>query len=93
MTRIIFNTVAETHFLQHLQIVFGAHSQSLRFEQFVLRFKVNDALLKLFADGAQRTIQLVRRRDELFGWKKCDDVERFVRVTGQRIESPDRINL
>ena len=74
MARIIFDPVAETHFLQHLQIVFGAHSQPLRFEQFVLRFEFNDPLLKLFADGAQRAIQLVRRRDELFGWKKCDDV-------------------
>ena len=36
MARIIFNPVAETHFLQHFQIVFGAHSQPLRFKQFVL---------------------------------------------------------
>ena len=74
MSRIIFNPVAETHFLQHLQIVFRAHSQPLRLEQFVLGFEFNDALLELFTYGAQRAIQLVRRRHELFGWKKCDDI-------------------
>jgi hypothetical protein len=46
----------------------------LRLEQFVLGFKFDDALLELFADGTQRTIQLVRRRNELFGREKCDDV-------------------
>ena len=93
MSSIIFNSVAETHFLQHLQIVFGAHSQPLRFKKFVLRFEFDDPLLKLFADGAQRAIQLVCRGYELFGGKKCNHVERFVRMTGQRIKSPDRINL
>jgi hypothetical protein len=74
MARIIFNPVAETHFLQHFQIVFSAHSQPLRLKKFILRFEFDDPLLKLFADRAQRTIQLVRGRDELFGWKKCDEV-------------------
>ena len=36
MARIILDPVAETHFLQHLQVVFGAHSQSLRLKQFIL---------------------------------------------------------
>src|SRR5215831_20760002 len=93
MARIIFNPVTETHFLQHLQIVFGAHSQPLRLEKFVLGFEFNDALLKLFTNGAQRAIELVRRRYELFGWKKCYNVERFVRVTCQRIEPADRVNF
>src|SRR5262249_29881181 len=93
MARIIFNPAAETHLLQHFQIIFGAHSQPLRLKKFVLRFKFDDPLLKLLADGAECTIQLVRWRNELFRWKKCDDVERFVRVTSQWIKSPDRINL
>src|SRR4029077_17544468 len=56
-------------------------------------FKVNDPLLKFFADGAQRTIQFVRGSYELLGGKKCYDVERFACVTRQRIKSPDFINL
>ena len=93
MARIIFDPVAETHFLQHFQIVFGAHPQPLRLEQFVLRFQLDDALFQLFANGAQRAIQFVRRRHELFRREKRDDVKRFVRVTGQRIESRDRIDF
>src|SRR5262249_9806649 len=57
------------------------------------RFEFDDALLKLFANGAQRAIQLVRRRYELFRRKKCDHVERFVRMTCQWVEPPDCINF
>ena len=37
MARVIFDPVTESHFLQHFQIVFSAHSQALRFQKFVLR--------------------------------------------------------
>ncbi len=51
MARIIFNPAAETHLLQHLQIVFGAHSQPLRLKKFVLRFEFDDPLLKQSSSG------------------------------------------
>ena len=81
VARIIFNPIAEPHFLQHFQVVLRAHAQPLRLQQFVLRFEFDDALLKLLTNGAQRAIQLVRRGHELFRRKKCDDIERFVRMT------------
>ena len=40
MARVILDPVAEPHLLQHLEIVFGAHLQPLRFEQFALRFEL-----------------------------------------------------
>ena len=36
MSGVIFDAVAEPHFLQHFQVVFGAHPQALRFQKFVL---------------------------------------------------------
>ena len=47
MPRVILDPVAEAHLLQHLEIVFGAHFQALRFEQFALRFELNDPLVEL----------------------------------------------
>src|SRR5580704_19287288 len=42
MTRIVFDPIAEAHFLQHFQVVFTAHPQPLRLQKFVLRFKLYD---------------------------------------------------
>ena len=93
MSRIIFDPVAETHLLQHLEIVFGADAESLRFEQFVLRFQDFDSVFQLGPDRLQRAIQFVGRRHELFRWKKCDHTERFMGVTSQRIEAGDGIDF
>src|SRR5216110_166329 len=57
MTRIIFNPVAEAHFLQHFEIVLRAHFQPLGFEKFVLRFQHFDSIFQLRAKRAQRSIR------------------------------------
>ena len=56
MTRIIFNPVAEPHFLQHFEIVLRAHFQPLRFKEFSLGFKVDNARFELFANGTKCSI-------------------------------------
>jgi len=56
MPRIIFDPVAEAHFLQHFEVVLGAHAQSLRFEKLVLRFKIDNSLFQFFADGSQGAV-------------------------------------
>src|SRR5205823_7858610 len=68
MARIIFNPVAETHFLQHFQIVFGAHSQPLRFKQFVLRFELDDPLFKFLDREERRVGKECRSR-----WWRCHE--------------------
>ena len=79
--------------MQHFEIVLRAEAEALRFEKFILRFQNFDSVFQLGANRLQRAIQLVRRRDELFGWKKCHHAERFARVAGQRIEAGDRIQF
>ena len=93
MPRIIFDSVAKTHLLQHFEIVFGANAKSLRFEKFVLRFQHFNPVLQFDPDRLQRAIQFVGGRDELFRGEKCNYAKRFARVSGQRIESGDRIDL
>ena len=66
MPRVILDAVAEAHLLHHLEIVFRAHLQPLRFEQLALRFELDDALDPARSRiEAERAVQLVRRRDEL----------------------------
>ena len=82
MPRIVFNPVAEAHFLQHFEIVLRAHFQPLGFEKFVLRFQHFDSIFQLRANRAQRSIQFVRRCHELFRRIERDHTKRFTRVTG-----------
>ena len=73
MPRIIFDPVAKSHLLQHLEIVLGAHFQPLRFEQLRLRFELDDAMRRARSRiERKRAIQLVRRRDELLRRIKRD---------------------
>ena len=58
-----------------------------------MRFQLDNALLQLFANRAQRAIQLVRRCHELFGGIERDHAQRFVRVTGQRVKTRDRFDF
>ena len=93
MPRIVLDPAAEAHFLQHFEIVFGAHLQPLGFEQFALRLEVDDAVIKLVSDRRERVVQFVSRRHKLFRWIKCNHAERFVGVAGERIEARDRIHF
>ena len=74
---VIFDAGAETHFLHHFQIVFGAHLDALGFEQFAVFLKPRDALAQFFADGQDGRLHLICWRDELFGGINHDRVQAF----------------
>ena len=93
MARIIFDAVAKAHFLQHFEIVLGAHPQPLRFEQLRLRLQLDNTFLELFTDRAQRAIEFVRRSNELFRRIKCKHGQRFVGMAGEGIEAGNRVEL
>ena len=50
MPRVILDPVAEAHLLHHLEIVFRAHLQALRLEQFAVLLEPDDALVQLLPD-------------------------------------------
>ena len=70
VSRIIFDPTAKAHLLQHLEIIFRAHFQALRFEQSPLRLELHDPLVELGPNRPEGAVQLVSRRDELFRRKK-----------------------
>ena len=73
MTRVVFDSVAKSHLLQHFEIVLSAHLQALRLEQFSLRFQLDNSLIELDPNRGQGAIQFVRRSNELFRGEKGDD--------------------
>ena len=50
MARVVLDTVAKTHGLEHLEIIVGALLQTLRLEQLISRFELGHTLLALFTD-------------------------------------------
>jgi hypothetical protein len=56
MPRIVLDAVAESHLLQHLEVVFGPHLQPLRFEQSALRLELHDALVEFVPNRGERAI-------------------------------------
>ena len=86
MSRVIFNAVAEAHFLQHLQIVIGPHAHPLRFQVLAVLLEERHALIELRADGLDRRLQFPTARHILVRRVEIELVERAEHFAGQRIE-------
>ena len=93
MPGIILDAGTETHFLHHLQVIFGAHFEPLSFEQFPILFEPGDPLAELLANGQQRRAQLLGGCDELFARINRDGGKRFDFVAGQRLEARDPVDF
>ena len=52
VARVVFDPAAEPHFLDHFEVVLGAHFESLRFQEFAVLFEFDDSLIKFFANGS-----------------------------------------
>ena len=64
---VVFDALAEAHFLHHFDVVFGAHFDALGFEEFALFLKPSDAFVEFSTDGNDGAAEFVGRGDELFG--------------------------
>ncbi len=51
MAGVVFDAVAEAHFLELFEVVVGAEAEALGFEEFACGFELMDALVEFFADG------------------------------------------
>ena len=93
MAGIVFDAVAEAHFLHHLEIELGAHLEALGFEEFALRLEFGEAPVEFGADGAERAAEFVLRGDELFGGKNGQTGQRFRDMAGQRFDNADAVDV
>ena len=76
MAGVVFDALAEAHFLHHLDIVIRAHADALSFDEFVVFFKPLNSLVSLLLDSVDGFIQLVLFRNELLSREKGVTSER-----------------
>ena len=92
MQRVVFDAVAEAHFLQHLEVVAHAHLDPLRFKIEPLRFEIGYALLELGLDRGDRGFEFAARCYVLVSRVKIELVERADHVAADRLKLRDYIH-
>ena len=83
---IIFDAEAKTRFAQHFEIVFRAHANALRFEQFSLALKFRDLRFELGADFHDCRFDAILRRNVLIRRIQIEFFQTRSRASRQRIE-------
>ena len=93
MARVVLDSRAEAHRLDHFQIVIRAHLQALRFEQLAFLLELMQSLAQLILDGVDRPIKL-RTCGNIVGsrpnGKRLVFVENLARDV---VDLGDRLNL
>ena len=93
MTRIVLDAVAKTHFLHHLEIKFGSHTDALGLDEFALALELRNPFLQLTPDSCHGRPKLVMRRHKLLRWKKSEGRERGAGMPGQRVKHADPVDF
>jgi len=91
--RVVFDAVAETHLLKHLQVVVRAHADALGFKELPLRLKLRHAQIELALDAGDGRVEFVARGDVLVGRIEVELVQLARDGTGERIHLDDALNV
>jgi hypothetical protein len=86
MPGVIFNAVAETHFLHHFEIVIGTHLEPLGLEKFVFFFKLLKSRFKFSFNGEDCALDFFVGGDEVLGGEKNHGVLFFEGISRERFE-------
>ena len=93
MPRVIFNAVAESHLLHHLEIELRSHANALGLDKFALALKLCDSRFQLAPDASHRGSELVVRGDELLGRKKSECRKRGAGMSRQGVKHADPVDF
>ena len=93
MTRIVLDAVAKTHFLHHLEIKLGSHTDALGLDEFALALELRNPFLQLTPDSCHGRPKLVMGRHKLLRWKKSEGRERGAGMPGQRVKHADPVDF
>ena len=67
VSRVILDTVAESNFPKHFQVIFGSHPYSLGFQQEFMFLEPGHPFLQLFSNGGQRRFDFFSGGNVLVG--------------------------
>ena len=93
MQGVIFDPVAESHFLHHLQIVVRAHADALSLQILVVRLERGHPFIELPLDRRHRRIHLALGGHVLVCRIQIELVQLAQRGAGERIKFGDLLNL
>ena len=93
MTRIVFDPRAHAHLGEHLQVIGGAHVETLRLKFLALFAQFGQPSVKLLADGFERAFHTLRP-GHIVGSREDMDL-RFMgdHIAGQRMQGGDAVDL
>ena len=91
--RVVLDAVAVAQFLQHLQVVGGAHPEALRLEQPARGLEVAEALGQLRLDAPHGRIEAFGSRHIVAGGEEDHLVEAVEPLAGDRIQHRDLLHL
>ena len=93
MGRVVLNAVTESEFRHHFKVVLRAHAQTLRFEEFVLAFELDQLLLQLCLDPRHRRAHtFIARR--VMGCREYNEFFEFGDfLAGDWINNDDALDL
>ena len=87
VTRIVFNSLYEAGFLEHLKIIFGALRKALGFEEFVVTFKEGEAFFVFGFDGFEGFFELIFWCGVVGIWEDVDVVWSLEDIASEWIDN------
>ena len=93
MPGVVFDAIAKTHFLHHLEVELGSHANALGLDEFALPLELRDPFLQLAPDSRHGGSKLVMRRHKLLRREKGECRERGAGVPGERVKHADPVDF
>ena len=90
---VVLDAAGEAHLLDHLEVVFRAHPQSLRLQQLAAVLQVLQALRQLVPDGLHRLLHPLRPSDVVGGREDAQFIHLADHVAGQRVDVVERVDV
>ena len=91
--RVVFDSIAKSHLLEHLEIVLAAHADPLRLQIPAVALEPGNALLPFRFDASDRRLQFSPARHVLVRWIEVELLELPDDGSSDRLEFADAIHL
>ncbi len=90
---VVLDPVAAAHLREHLEVVLGAHAETLRLEQLPVRLEEGEPLGELCLDPGDRAPHALVSRDVVRRWEHDELLELAQVLTRERVDAEDPLHL
>ena len=93
MSRVIFNSLAKSHLLHHLEVIFCSHANALGLDKFAILFKPSDSIIEFLTDSYHRSFKFFLRANKLLGRVKNVVTHLIDNMSAPGIDRSDAIDF